>query len=361
MKTLFVSNDPAILETGSAVRARMRAYAERIGELHIVLPAKAATDECDGPLTIHGVAGGLVSRARELIRSESIAVVSAQDPFEYGWMAVRAVRGTLAKLHIQVHTDFLSPGFTRCGLVMSLKNAIRQLIAGIVLPNADGIRVVSKRVADSLAARYGSRIPASTIIPIAVGTDVPAAVPLPEHGFSAVLIVVGRLEAEKRVDDIIRALAFVGRAHPDAGLVVVGEGRERAQLEALAHELGIGKKVLFLGARADAWGLMQSAQALVQASAFEGYGRTLVEAALAGVPIVTTEVGVVGDVLLPDADVLVVPQGKPRAIAEALARLIEHPEQGKQLAAHAKTSATAHTAAFADLPALIAADLARLL
>jgi len=123
MKVLFVSNDPTIFVATSAAHARMRAYAAFIGELHIVSAApRGAREEQEGNLFLHPVHSwklfrirALASRAHALIIKYGIEVVSAQDPFEHGLAALRALRDTNAKLHVQVHTDFLSPWFVRSG------------------------------------------------------------------------------------------------------------------------------------------------------------------------------------------------------------------------------------------------------
>src|SRR3989344_3548115 len=119
---------------------------------------------------------------------------------------------------------------------------------------------------------------------------------LPEHQFTFTLIAVGRLEPEKRIEDILAALKLVAKQYPMVGLFIVGEGSERGRLERMARHLGLGDKVIFLGERPDVRALIASAQAFIQASAYEGYSRTLIEAALAKVPIITTDVGIVGEV-----------------------------------------------------------------
>lgn len=374
MKALVLSNDPSILDRSSATYARMREYASAVGTLHILLRGARSEDIADGPLVVHSIRAGklfgmksLASRAAELIREEGIELVSAQDPFEYGWAARRAVRGTPAALHIQVHTDFLSPWFARGGIfrsprvAMPGKNRVRRALADRVLPDADGVRVVSARVKQSLLARYGSRIPEPSVIPIAVGTDVPEAAPLPPHAFPFALITVGRLEPEKRIEDIIEALALLKDRYPAAGLVIVGEGREEPRLRALVKQRGLDGKVVFAGTRSDAWGLMRSAQAYIQASAYEGYGRTLVEAALARIPIITTDVGIVGEVFKGFDDVLATPPGDPANLSYHIIALMEDTRARELLVMNAEARAREHLAAYADLPHLIAEDFARAL
>jgi glycosyltransferase involved in cell wall biosynthesis len=305
----------------------------------------------------------LAAHARLLIREHAIDVVSAQDPFEHGLAALRAVKGTKAKLHVQIHTDFLSPWFTRGSSPFSLPvllNRARQRMARKVLSHADGIRVVSKRIKDSLMAQYGERMQNAAVIPINVPGEVPPVVPLPAHSFTFALICVGRLEPEKRIEDIFAALAQLKVAYPMLGLLVAGEGRERPRLERMANRLGLQDRVLFLGDRPDAWGLMRSAQGFIQASAYEGYGRTLIEAALARLPIITTDVGIVGDVFKQREHALVSRPGDPAQLASHIRWMLEDNQMRAELAVGAEAAARAHLETAHAAPADIINDMARL-
>lgn len=374
MKALFVSNDRALFREGSDVRTRMRAYAAAIGELHMLSASDRFEIVEDGPLTLHGVIAprflrvSVLSRAiRELVRMHGIEIVSAQDPFEHGFAAMKGVKGTPAKLHVQVHTDFLSPWFLRSGNARSpqvappVVNRVRRHLADRVLPKAHGIRVVSKRVKDSLMERYGNRIPEPSVIPIGAGMDLPSAVPLPPHSFTFALITVGRLEPEKRIEDILHALARIGLEYQSVGLVIVGDGSERGRLERLAAKLGLTERVVFAGWQQGSVGMVRSAQAYIQASAYEGYGRTLIEAALARVPIITTDVGIVGDVLIGYEDVLAAPVGDPAALATHIRGLVEDHQARETYVRSAERKAKEHLAGIGHLPTRIAEDLARVL
>jgi glycosyltransferase involved in cell wall biosynthesis len=213
MNILFISNDQNIFDEKSAVRARMRTYATEVakngGTLHILSRAPRTAEVTDGSLVLHGIAGNPISVlrrlphiARKLIRAHSIAVVSAQDPFERGWVAYKAVHHTSAKLHIQIHTDFCSPWFVRGSFIPTIVNRIRRKLADRVLPHADGIRVVSKRIQDSLTSRYGTGLKNIAIIPIPVDATVPDLVPFP-HADGFMLFTASRLEQEKRIQDLL--------------------------------------------------------------------------------------------------------------------------------------------------------------
>lgn len=373
MKVLFVSNDPSLFDPESPARLRMHAYAREMGELHILsIAGWNAKKGQEGMVFLHPVYGWKVGKvflltlqARSIIKKYNIDIVSAQDPFEHGLAALRAIQGTNAKLHVQVHTDFLSKWFTIGegwgGLRARLLNQYRQRIADVVLPKASGVRVVSERIKKSLLERYGASVPEPTVIPIAVSDEVPACVSLPKHNFNFVLMTIGRLEPEKRIQDIVLAMKLLVPIYPKMGLFVIGEGRERRRLRKLVQTLALEEQVIFLGAHTDAWGLMQNAQAYVQVSAYEGYGRTLIEAALARTPIITTEVGIVGEVFRPNEDVITTPIGDPKTLSVHIASFIEDTSARQKLPMHAENAARAHLTSVGNIPARIVADLRRTL
>ncbi len=225
--------------------------------------------------------------ARKLQRPD---VVSSQDPFEAGLTAWLIARRVGAPLHVQVHTDFLSPEYAR----LSLMNFARVLIAGFVLRRAASVRVVSERIRDSLAEHYRLRASVS-VLPIYADLGRAAALspdPVSAARFShyrTKLLVVARLEPEKRV--ALALDAFAKSAPQDACLIIVGEGSERAALRRLAHELGITDRVFFEGSQ-DGSSYYSAADLVLVPSRYEGYGLVIVEALAAGKPVLSTNVGV---------------------------------------------------------------------
>lgn len=359
----------------------MRTYAKEIGTLHILSPYPGKEHRIEkedlpegGTLILHAVSGNKFTRifsmrkyAAQLLASEPIELVSAQDPFEYGWVGRQVTRGTAVKLHIQLHTDAFSPWFTRGNITyvshwrMPFINKVRQRLADKVLPQADGIRVVSQRVLDSLITRYGSLIVPPSLIPIAVPTELPPKVELPPHPFTFALMTVGRLEPEKRIHDILHALALIRDRYPSVGLIIAGDGSQRRRLEKVTKQLCLEDRVVFLGNRNDAIGLMQSAEAYIQASAYEGYSRTLVEAALARVPIITTDVGIVGEVFRGYEEVLSAPPGDPATLATHIRELLEDFQARREFVLAAEKAARDHLASVHTSPADIAQDLRRVI
>jgi glycosyltransferase involved in cell wall biosynthesis len=147
-------------------------------------------------------------------------------------------------------------------------------------------------------------------LPTAWGTNLPDSVPADAQ----VLLCVCRLERQKGVDVAIRALAEIPGAH----LVVLGEGAQRAELEGLARE-----RVHLLGRVPDVAAWLRRADAFVHPVRWEGFGLAVLEAMLASLPVVATDVSSLPE-LVGDAGQLV-PPDDPTALAVAVNRVLADP------------------------------------
>ncbi len=150
---------------------------------------------------------------------------------------------------------------------------------------------------------------------------------------------VGRLTAEKGADVLLEALARL----PDSRIMVsiLGQGPERAALEARAARLGIADRVHWHGPVPDAGSLLAAFDALVIPSRTEGTPIVLFEAMAASVPIVATAVGGIPDVVSSQEAVLV-PKEQPVALAEAIRSVIDDVAGARGRAAKAKARLDAH-------------------
>lgn len=251
-------------------------------------------------------------------------IISSQDPFVTGLIALILARRAHARLQIQIHTDFAHLAY----VWESPKHLIELLIARFVLPAADCIRAVSARAADG--ARGLTHAPVS-VLPIRVTPPPPEALALPrEFSRKPTFITVSRLTTEKRLDMAIRAIADV----PEAELFIIGEGPLEARLIRLTKRMKLERQVHFLGWRSDPAPFYRHAAAFVQMSRYEGYGMAMMEAVLAGCPVITTDVGTVGDIL-PRAALFVIP-GTTSALVRAMKEVVADPSTAKEKATRAK-------------------------
>jgi glycosyltransferase involved in cell wall biosynthesis len=150
-----------------------------------------------------------------------------------------------------------------------------------------------------------------------------------------VFLSVGRLNPVKDFGTLLAAFAALppdvfGRAR----LFIVGEGAERARLEAEREALGLKDRAVFLGARGDVAELLPAADAFVMSSRSEGLPMVLLEAMSVGLPCVATAVGGIPGLFGEDRG-LAVPAQDPASLAAAMASLARSRDLGARLAANA--------------------------
>lgn len=139
---------------------------------------------------------------------------------------------------------------------------------------------------------------------------------------------VGRLHPGKGPDVALRAFAAAPR---DATLVFIGDGPARGSLETLAESLGVNGRVRFAGRVPGAGRLLRSLDAFLMSSWSEGTPMVILEAMSAGVPIVTTAVGGIPDVVSA-AEAVLVPAGDVGGLCRGLSSVLEDPEGAAQRA-----------------------------
>jgi rhamnosyl/mannosyltransferase len=166
-----------------------------------------------------------------------------------------------------------------------------------------------------------------TIIPFAVDSQrFSPASQVKRAGAEPVILFVGRHRYYKGVDDLIRAMVKV-----DARLLIGGDGPETATWQNLVNQLGLRKKITFVGnvpeselpqfyAKGDIFVLPSNSRA-------ESFGLVLQEAMASGLPCVTTELGTGTSWVVRDGESgFVVPPRNSEALAEALQKLVANPE-----------------------------------
>ena len=113
-------------------------------------------------------------------------------------------------------------------------------------------------------------------------------------------VTVGRLSPEKNQARLLDAFALVAREDPSVRLLLVGDGPLRAELEAKRDSLELEASVIMTGALANPFPILARADCFVLSSDYEGQPMVLLEAAVAGLPIVTVRFGSVNDALPPE-------------------------------------------------------------
>ena len=164
--------------------------------------------------------------------------------------------------------------------------------------------------------------------------DARARLGLPESAYVAG--TVARLDPVKDLPSLLEAFCALRASRPDASLVIVGDGDERASLETDAKRRGIANAVHFTGQRDDARDLLPAFDVYVNCSITEGVSVTILEAMAASRPVVVTRVGGTPEVVEHDVTGWLVPARVPTELGSALCHLAENDALASRLARAAR-------------------------
>ena len=161
------------------------------------------------------------------------------------------------------------------------------------------------------------------------------------------LLFIGNLLPVKGVDVLLQACQALAAQRDDWCLHLVGDGAERARLEAQAQSLGLSGRVRFHGSRAHAelpaW--LRAADLFVLPSRSEGIPNVLLEASACGTPYVASDVGGIPEIASLGAGILVPPE-QPAALAEAIGRGLDAPPPAPATGPRDRREAVAEIARF---------------
>jgi glycosyltransferase involved in cell wall biosynthesis len=207
--------------------------------------------------------------------------------------------------------------------------------AALILRRAHAVACVSQDLLEGLASaglpRERMRV---------IGNAVPLPEPLPRDarvaidrelglGEGPVVSLVGRLVEQKAPHRFLEAAARIARELPDCRFLVVGDGPLRGGLESLARRLALTGAIRFTGLRRDARELIARSDVVAFSSDWEGLPMVALEALAAGVPVVSTEVEGMRELLGTGAGVVV--PGDPDALAREIVALIRAPARRAQM------------------------------
>jgi glycosyltransferase involved in cell wall biosynthesis len=342
----MLSTDRKLFDSNSAVAARMIEYGKVLGDLRIIVlaghqPTKILSDNVAvystnsfSRLFYLTDAIGLIIKLNRLAKADGVTPkssgtkvdwISAQDPFETGLAAWVANIFVKTKLQFQLHTDVFSPFFAQS----SFLNRCRVILAKFLLPKADHIRVVSQKIFKSLT-EGPLTLPKEkiTVLPVLVdGGELRVKENLEDlrqkyPRFEKIILMASRFEPEKDFVTALRSFKQIVAKWPKAGLIIVGAGSEKSRITKLINSFGLVSNVVVEPWTDNLFSYFKMTDIYLLTSLFEGYGRTLVEAGIAGVPFVSTDVGCAKELVDLGLRGLVVPVRDWRAIGESLNTLL---------------------------------------
>jgi len=347
MKLLLLGNDKKILQSGSDSQQRLVGYGALACEIHILIfsAEKIPRQQVDNVFIYGSGGGGRVLAllrgyflAKKIVRQNKIGAISSQDPFESAFIAWLLKKRLKVKLNIQVHGDFFSQNFWKR---YRLLNFFRFYEAFFLLKRADNIRVVSWRIKKSIVDKLKILLEKVIVVPIFTDfteLDKCQTEQIQKSDKQFVFFTASRLTKEKNIPLLLKS--FAGLNRQDAILKIAGDGPEKIWLIALAKRLGIGDRVQFLGwlAKKDLYLQYRIADCFVLASDFEGWGLAVLEAAYFNLPIIMTDVGLVGEIFEKDKDILVVRPRGEQGFMKAMQKIIDDKQLRERLGKNAKTA-----------------------
>lgn len=252
---------------------------------------------------------------------------------------VRAWRPEVVHSHM-VHANLMARALRVLAPVPALVSTIHSIYEGGPLMMAayrlthglvDRMTIISQAAADRFV--NDRIVPRALLRVVPNGVDVDAFQNVPagtRESLRATLgsesefvwLAVGRFETPKDYSNMLHGFANVRQAHPRTVLLLVGRGSLQSETEAISESLGLNHAVRFLGVRRDVPELMSAADGYVMSSSWEGMPMVLLEAAAAGLPIVTTAVGGSREVVQDETSGFLVPPRDAHALGEAMLRLM---------------------------------------
>jgi glycosyltransferase involved in cell wall biosynthesis len=266
----------------------------------------------------------LVLKLHRLFRKTHVNIVQTHHlvPLVYAGPAARLAGARL--VHVE-HEHFT---FTR--------PRARHLLKALA-PLCHRFVVVGQEIKDFLVNEVGFRPSRITVIPNGVDLrrySPEVRGPRELFGYSKEDRLIGhvaRLEPVKDQTTLLHAFKSVLTTHPNARLVIIGDGSLRSELETLSVDLGIGKRVDFLGLRQDVADLLPHTEFFALSSRNEGLPLSILEAMACARPVVSTAIGAIPAVVRHRITGLTVQPRDPAALAASFITLLEHPDEARRM------------------------------
>ncbi len=281
----------------------------------------------------HGFDAGAIVRLQRIIRNEHADIVNTHSSVD-SWIGAFAARLARVKL---VRTRHLSKPLSR-----HLLNFVHRM--------PDATITTGEAIRRQLIERNGLRPEA--VVSVATGVDTGHFSPRPCAGEfktalrlppdAKIISKVAVLRRFKRHDVLVNAAALL---HPplDVHVLIAGEGSGRAKIEQLIQTLRLTDRVRLLGHVTDVRPLLSCSDVVVSSSgSHEGVPQSLAQALAMARPVVATDVGGTGELIIHEHTGLLVPPNDPPALAAAVERLLREPSFAQQCGERGRAHVLAH-------------------
>jgi D-inositol-3-phosphate glycosyltransferase len=228
------------------------------------------------------------------------------------------------------------------------REAAYRLIDANIIGRTDHIIAVNQRLKDEIVAKWSTPTSKVTVVPNGVDTrafhpDSRKAADLRvKYGIEGMYcLFVGQLRSRKGVDSLLKAFSEINDSTMKC--VVVGDGPERGKLEKLVDDLKLNSRVSFTGAVPfeDLTGLYAGAEFFVLPTVAEGSPLVVLEALASGLPVISTKVSGIPEIVDDEHNGFIVPPRDVHALAERMKLLIEDDELRAKMSKNARSDTVA--------------------
>jgi glycosyltransferase involved in cell wall biosynthesis len=331
---VMFGTDSSVFDPKSDSALRMKTYEEFHSKIYIVTSAfdKEGRDvvKLSEKTSVYSSKGGnkvkilwgMYRQARNLMREYGVRCVMSQDPFMLGFIAHLLTRGGKGVFSVGIYgTDTSNVFFCR----ESLKHRFYALVARFILPRATAIQTDGPETVARLRDAYGDKVFFKPMIPANIDV-LGARNPMPSEG-SLKILFMGRFVVQKNIPLLVDVIEqtnkeMLGKVH----FTAVGTGPEHDWFKGEIGTRGLLGACSILGSvsREEVADLIMGHDALLIVSYYEGFPRVFMEAAVAGMPVITTNVGGIKDLIVDGESGFVLQQGaSAKEITERIKRLAE--------------------------------------
>ena len=321
MKILNISLDKNIFNRQSEVAKRAQQYGELVDKYFVIVPGSAQFLSLSDKVEIQGIAGNnkffsLIktgSFLKKKLSQEKFDIITIQDPYFLAFIGLGLAKKYGCKIEIQVH------GFEKL-------QGLRKSLAKHNLCLADKVRVVSQRLKTKLSQEFGVAADKIYIAPVAVDIDKIKNSQFNDelkqkYADKFIFLTVSRLVPVKNIDLQIKALAKIN--NKNIQLLIAGEGPEKDNLKNLVVQHNLQDQVDFIGWLDNLAEVYKVADCLLLTSNSEGYGMVAAEAVTANLPVIMTDVGVAGELVVDNINGFVTPINDEQALKQKMSLLVE--------------------------------------
>ena len=287
----------------------------------------------------------LTSKMVEVARFEKLDLIHAHYAIPHATSAVLAKQilqrdDRSSTDDIRIVTTLHGTDITLVGLEPSFEPLMK-----FSIESSDVVTAVSRYLRDETVGNYGVSKEID-VIPNFIDTEVFRPVDaknlrrlLAPNG-EKLLIHISNFREVKRVKDAIRALKIILDSGVKAKFLLVGDGPDRGECQALARDLGIWQQTRFLGKQSELASLLSASDVFLIPSGNESFGLSALEAMACGVPVVSSDVGGLPELNMDDETGFIVKLGDVEGLAERTLQILRDPELHARLSRGALHRAT---------------------